>query len=764
MSLRRAVLVALPLLCACKDNGRGPSRQASASRTAPTPARATVTRSLLDEAGRAELDSDGLLIDLGAPDQHKYVRRSWERTWGAVGNDGPVTFTRAESGARLHFQGRLPFHRLVLRARSAAAGQRCTVVVNGRRLRPVAVPGRWGEVEAAVAPSPGPGPLAIELRFARPGGAELDWLWLARRKGAAPSLERVRVVGLDEPRRALAAAPPRTYSFGLVVPRAARLQLAYGSRGQARFKVVAAVDGAPPRTLLERPASDGRWHVARLDLSRLAGKAVRLELSTAGAAGEGGWGEPELVSPERGRPPRAAGGPPARNLVHILVDAARREAYPVFNKKSPIPSPALDRLAREGTTFTGAVTPANWTYPSVATLFSGRYHFSFLRDTFPETVPVSEQVPLLQGELLSRGFATAAFVANPWINAQFGTSRGWGTLRSFSGEVRGETDAPRLFEAALAWLDELRRTAPRRRFYIYLHTMEPHAPYHYRKGFTERFLPEGTRPGTKALDKALHMIESRAEMLESPTAAQGRLLQALYRGAVAYHEHHLARFLSELDRRTLLGETLVVHTNDHGEELLDHGGMFHGHTLYEELTRCPMVLRYPPRFPAGARFSGYAELVDLVPTILETLGLPPIPGTDGRSLVPDPERSENGAMSHAISVGRNDRPRVPSPDGPLPLPQARAVWFGPYKLIVNHRQQVELYDLSRDPGERQNLAPTHPVAVRTGEILLLEAIAVPAKDRRLSSMETGRLGETPAPAPLSPALRRRLRALGYIND
>jgi len=762
MSLR-AVLVALLLLAACKDRGPGPARRAPAVRTAPTPATPTVTRSLLDEAGRAELDSGGLLIDLGAPDQHKYVRRSWEQTWGAAGTDAATTFVRADSGARLRFQSRLPFRRLVLRARSATAGQRCTVVVNGRALRPVAVPGGWGEVEAAVAPSPGPGPLTLELRFARPGGAELDWLWLARRKGAAPPLERVRVVGLDEPRRALAAAPPRSYGFSLVVPAAARLELAYGSRGPARFKVVAAVDGAPPQTLLERPAGDGRWHTARLDLARLAGRAVRLELSTAGAAGEGGWGEPELVSPVRGRLPRAGGGPPARNLVHILVDAARQRAYPAFDKNSSIPSPALDRLAREGTTFTKAVTPSNWTYPSVATLFSGRYHFSFLRDTFPETVPVSEQLPLLQDELSGRGFATAAFVANPWINAQFGTSRGFGTMESFSGEVPGQSAAPRLFKAALAWLDELRQAQPGRRFYIYLHTMEPHAPYHYRKGFTERFLPQERRPGG-ALEEDLRELESRAETLESPTPAQGRLLQALYRGAVAYHEHHLARFLDELDRRKLLGETLVVHTNDHGEELLDHGGMFHGHTLFEELTRCPMVLRYPPRFPAGARSARRAELVDLVPTILETLGLPPIPGTHGSSLVPDPERSESGAMSHAICVGRNARPHGLRATGPEPLPQARAVWFGPYKLIVNHRQQIELYDLSRDPGERKNIAPTHPVAVRTGEILLLEAIAVPAKDRRLSSMESGRLRETPAPAPLNPALRRRLRALGYIND
>lgn len=758
MSLR-ALLCTLLLLCACDEQGPVLARRPAPVRADQVPDRAgTVTRSLLDEAGRAELDADGLLIDLGAPDQHKYVRRSWERTWGAAGADGSTTFLRAASGARLRFHSRLPFVRLVLRARSATAGQRCTFWVNGKPLRPFSVPRDWAEVEAVVADAPGPGSLALELRFDRPEGAELDWVWLARRRGAVPPLERVDVVRLDEARRALVAAPPRSYGFSLVVPAAAWLSFAYGSRGPARFRVVGVVDGAPPVPLFERRASDGRWRTARIDLARLAGRAARLELSTEGE-GEGGWGEPELVSPAPAVPRRAAGGPPASNLVHVLVDAARQQAYPAFNKRSRIPSPGLDRLAREGTTFVNAVTPSNWTYPSVATLLSGRYHFSFLRDTFPHPVPIAKEVPLLHERLDEQGFATAAFVANrAWINAQLGTGRSWGTLRSFASEVPGGGDARRLFDAALAWLDELRRTAPRRRFYIYVHTMEPHAPYRFHRGFTERFLPGGTPPAAEKLREA----ESHEETLVTPTAAQAALLKALYSGEVAYHEHHLARFLDELARRKLLGETLVVHTNDHGEELLDHGGVYHGHTLYEELTRCPMVLRFPPVFLAGGRSLERVELVDLVPTILETLGLPPIPGTHGRSLVPDPERVESGAMAYAISVGRNARPRGPGSDNPLP--QTRAVWFGPYKLIVHHRQETELYDLSRDPGERHNLAATHPVAVRAGEILLLEAIAVPARDRRLSSMESGRLDETPAPAPLTPTLRRRLRALGYIND
>ncbi|RMH39038.1 MAG: hypothetical protein D6689_17830, partial [Deltaproteobacteria bacterium] len=220
-----------------------------------------------------------------------------------------------------------------------------------------------------------------------------------------------------------------------------------------------------------------------------------------------------------------------------------------------------------------------------------------------------------------------------------------------------------------------------------------------------------------------------------------------YNGEITYHDEHMGAFLDGLAQRGLDGDTLVVITNDHGEELGEHGRWGHGHSLYDELLRDPVAMRYPPLFPAGKRVADPVEDVDLAPTILEVAGVDPIPGVDGESLVP------------LVRGGRVARPLYAVAEF---LDHARAVRVGRWKLIRGAGGASELYDVEADPTEKTNRADDAPIALRLCEVMLGEAIATPTKRKRLEERSRVRKFES-GNANIDPELRKQLEALGYLG-
>ncbi len=226
-------------------------------------------------------------------------------------------------------------------------------------------------------------------------------------------------------------------------------------------------------------------------------------------------------------------------------------------------------------------------------------------------------------------------------------------------------------------------------------------------------------------------------------------MRALYKGELEYHDNHFARFMNGVKALGMLDSTLVVYTTDHGEEFFDHGGWFHDSgKAYEELLRTLMVMRYPPLLEAGARARRPVEMVDLVPTQLEILGLPPLPGVHGSSLMPRlrSERMPYG-QDHAIGATWD-----------------RFIRAGPYKMLLNASEldKSELYNLTTDSRERDNLYTVAPVARRTCEVLLYEGLAMPDKSQRLHTVApTTAVPHTQAKP--QPATLQRLKQLGYTR-
>ena len=263
------------------------------------------------------------------------------------------------------------------------------------------------------------------------------------------------------------------------------------------------------------------------------------------------------------------------------------------------------------------------------------------------------------------------------------------------------------------WRD---RDKDHRPFFLYVHYMDPHAPY----------LPR--RP----------WYRSGGGELENTIAA--------YDSEIRFVDEHLSDMCETLN----LGEnTLLIVTSDHGEEFGEHGGLDHGRTLYQEVVRVPLIVCSPEEEGAWTgRVSGRVSLLDIVPTIRDILQLPASPADEGASLLPLLEGSDP-AEAHRRRLFADLR-SPPWHGGQT----VKSVWDGDWKYIVTLPDQEELYHLANDAGEHTNLVAE--AQERTGNM----------RDM-LHEMEAGvtryESESTPLQLELTDELKERLRSLGYLR-
>ena len=228
-------------------------------------------------------------------------------------------------------------------------------------------------------------------------------------------------------------------------------------------------------------------------------------------------------------------------------------------------------------------------------------------------------------------------------------------------------------------------------------------------------------------------------------------VRAAYDAEVAYVDSEIGRFVAELERRGDRARTTIVLCADHGEEFWDHGAFEHGHSLYDELVRVPLVVSPGGAEPHAAAVDTPVRTLDLMPTIFDLLGVPPSPTFEGTSLLP-------------VLRGEDRAPRTAFLDCTLYGHDRTALRTERHKLILDRDpfapRPVELYDWVADPFEQHDLATSEPeLAARLKSELeaRLAAYAMQAKDLRPGEL-----------LDLSPANRsevlRQLDALGYGGD
>ncbi len=413
------------------------------------------------------------------------------------------------------------------------------------------------------------------------------------------------------------------------------------------------------------------------------------------------------------------------NVVFMLVDTLRADRLGVYGYGRPT-SATLDELGRSGVVFERVVAQSSWTKTSMASLWTGTHPINHGVLRYNHALP---EEALLPAEIFLRaGYRTAGIWRNGWVSPNFGFGQGFETyvrpqagrerrqiLRRHPGahKLRG-TDED-LAQSSVEFLDNFGDE----RFLLYLHFMDVHQ----------------------------YVFDEAASIF-------GTSYSDAYDQSIHWTDRVIAFLLDDLEKRGLLERTLLVIASDHGEEFREHGSEGHARTLHREVVYVPLIFAFPFRLEPGIVVEQVVSNIDVWPTILDLVGLPPLPGADGVSLVPAMLAAAAGEAPPADRrslFSQLDRRWGRPSEEPDPF---MAVTEGDLRLMmpIAEPEAARLYDLALDPVETTDVA-----AERPGDLALLReaASAYAAGGRRP-------WGREPQEVELDAMRLDQLRALGYV--
>ena len=553
-----------------------------------------------------------------------------------------------------------------------------------------------------------------------------------------------RVIGDGHATKLLSilADVPSTLSWKLQVPARARLTTEVSidrSRSGAlagrtcRARVESRPDGHAAKLLAEKVVAPGDpWQAIAADLEPAGAHPAEILFSVACVPAAPGV---TLARAARWHVPvvRRRDATAGKNLLLLTVDTLRADHLGSYGYPRRT-SPRIDDLARRGLLFRNAQTVQSATWPALTSLQTG-LHPSAHGVIWNGWKPRARFVTL--ADLLdARGYETAAFLANMKGTEHPGFSR----LFLARGTDQAEEDRAAT-DAAIAQLERVRD----RPFFVWLHLISPHADYAPPAPYDAFASSAGSSLGGRVTD--LVAARERGVMLTEGDVAH---VVALYDGEVAYADAQVGRLLDALRALGLEERTLVVFAADHGEDLHEHNRyFFHSPSMYSSSLRIPLILALPGVLPRGGETDHPASLVDVAPTALGLLGLPPPSGFQGVNLLPGgalPPRPARTAVfsetnGRIFSVSTPEWRLVYNPD--RLVPEAAG---GPYPI-----GRTELFDRRHDPREQGNVAALHPDEVRA---LVAEVEAWRRRDLRE--------GDASAVQTIDPGTAEELRALGYV--
>jgi arylsulfatase A-like enzyme len=436
---------------------------------------------------------------------------------------------------------------------------------------------------------------------------------------------------------------------------------------------------------------------------------------------------------------------PRHNVVIILLDTFRADRMGSSVAGSGI-TPAIDQFARRGVVFNQAFSHAPWTLPSVASIFTSQLpvqhgaggSMGSFKALSPDAVTIAE---VFQGH----GAKTGAISNVIFLTNTFGAMQGFDTL---DAEAKGDNDTLRDAEsttdAALEWIIE----NDGQRFFLFVHYFDPHLKYDPPQPFRREHADAADAERDDYLFGSVSdMLRLRRGQHDLSPPLLSRL-EKLYDGEIAYIDHEVARLLNSLGNLSIAQDTIVVLTADHGEEFLDHGGFEHGHTLYDELLRVPLIIWEPGTLSANNMNAEETNRIvdtpvrhiDLAPTLFHLTGVTQGISFSGRSLAP-------------LIAGQHETGRAVLSQATLWGNSGNAFRQDGFKLIeYSDSGSIQLFDIRNDLDERIDLSNSDQDRASTmrDELHLV-----------LDKLQTkGDVNET---LDLNDEQRQKLRALGYLD-
>ena len=508
--------------------------------------------------------------------------------------------------------------------------------------------------------------------------------------------------------------------------------------------------------------------------------------------GETGYKDIEIISKGKDT---STGKP---NVLLIILDAVRADHISCYGYER-LTTPNLDRFSREGVIFKNAYSTAPWTTPSIGSIFTGMYpsrhgaHYNseVVIDYFykaqngqkinaeklfwSSNASLSKENHTVAELLLERGYRTAGIVGGVNCSSLWGLAQGFGYYNEKSIVIENEIKfclisqfvnlfcplfdiafqygyaskrlASHLNKAAFEWLEK-KHEQP---FFLYIHYVDAHNPYIPPLSFEGHF---------RQIDKKMivnhyspwdvNYITAEGALFWSVTYGDHVLtdqekafLTSRYDCEIYYIDHCLGHLFEKLKDLKLYDDTLIIVTSDHGEAFGEHNHMGHILTLYDELLRVPLIVKYPSTYLRRGVVEKRVSLVDLMPTVLALLNYSIPSGIDGA-----PIKDSDHLIIAESDVGWW------MAQGTITkyLRYLKAMYQGNYKYIWTSNRLNELYDLEKDPGEKENLMQKFPHKAQKMQRALNQWLA--------SFKPPIREGEA---VKVNKSTEERLRALGYVR-
>lgn len=393
-----------------------------------------------------------------------------------------------------------------------------------------------------------------------------------------------------------------------------------------------------------------------------------------------------------------------RYVFLIVADTLRWNKLGVYDHALKT-SPRIDAFAKDAVVFEQAYSTAPWTLPAHMSMFTGlfpdKHHVHYGNNTLPKGVKSLV-------EMLGRRFLTYSFNESHFVSARFGFDRGFDIYTEMQN-TKPRAKAKRLFDKARQWI-EMEKSGSA---FFFLHTYQLHHPYYPEiKLANEYYRLAGPDGFNKNLVSIYDFIDGGKDIYRDADEDEKEAIERVYEAGVYTFDYRFGQFIEYLIKRGIYDQSMIILLSDHGEEFHDHGGWEHSHSLYNELIKIPLIVKFPDNRYAGQKIERLASICDILPGVMDVFqiqtGLDY--SLDGRSIKSIVEHKENN---------RNFLLAYLAPNALRIVPQKIALISDGLKFIYNSPRKekdiaffktpppeipgYEMYDIFKDPLDRTNV-------------------------------------------------------------
>src|SRR3989338_757223 len=420
------------------------------------------------------------------------------------------------------------------------------------------------------------------------------------------------------------------------------------------------------------------------------------------------------------------------SVILITIDTLRADHLSCYGYRRNT-SPNIDNISKEGVFFQNAVASSSFTPPSMATIFTSKYpsshgvkHGVFKKNKVFNQEVLSDSIQTLAEILKENGYATYGFHTNPHLSKEFGFAQGFDFFNQFTFY-----DALELNSEILRNKDKIKSGG---KYFLWVHYFDPHWPYLKRTPWIKKYssFKSDKEDETEYADPPEKF--SNAKNLKNNRELLSYII-ARYDSEINFVDRYVGELLQFFKPEK---NTLVIITSDHGEEFFEHDEFTHGHQLYEESIKVPLIIYAPSKFPAGVKIREQVGIIDIMPTILDILKIKSRQKLSGESLLPliSGNKKEERILYSELARGGKD---------------SVSARFKNWKYIYDVKENKdELYDLNSDHGERDNIASVNEMIVKDFQSKVKGLLS---SSGEIKSEEK----------PVGKNVVESLKSLGYIN-